>query len=121
MTNEPQSKFCKYFYHDLYDVIFIRQETTILPFYFFITITITIIIIIIIIIITITITIFSSFCFLSICLDVPHLTNEQYNLWKLTLRGHLNTDVQAGLELGTITIIIIIFLFFIISYYYYLV
>ena len=24
------------------------------------------------------------------------------NLWKLTLRGHLNTDVQAGLELGTL-------------------
>ena len=24
-----------------------------------------------------------------------------YNLWKLTLRSHLNTDVHAGLELGT--------------------
>ena len=28
-------------------------------------------------------------------------TLNTYNLWKLTLRGHLNTDVQAGLELGT--------------------
>ena len=27
--------------------------------------------------------------------------NIKHNLWKLTLRGHLNTDVQAGLELGT--------------------
>ena len=26
---------------------------------------------------------------------------KHINLWKLTLRGHLNTDVQAGLELGT--------------------
>ena len=30
-----------------------------------------------------------------------HTTLNTYNLWKLTLRGHLNTDVQAGLELGT--------------------
>ena len=30
-----------------------------------------------------------------------HITLNTYNLWKLTLRGHLNTDVQAGLELGT--------------------
>ena len=28
--------------------------------------------------------------------------HNTYNLWKLTLRGHLNTDVQAGLELGTL-------------------
>ena len=31
-----------------------------------------------------------------------HTTLNTYNLWKLTLRGHLNTDVPAGLELGTI-------------------
>ena len=30
-----------------------------------------------------------------------HTTLNTYNLWKLTLRGHLNTDVQAGLELET--------------------
>ena len=30
-----------------------------------------------------------------------HTILNTYNLWKLTLRGHLNTDVQAGLELGT--------------------
>ena len=28
--------------------------------------------------------------------------HNNINLWKLTLRGHFNTDVQAGLELGTI-------------------
>ena len=28
-----------------------------------------------------------------------HNILNTYNLWKLTLRGHLNTDVQAGLEL----------------------
>ena len=27
--------------------------------------------------------------------------NIKHTLWKLALRGHLNTDVQAGLELGT--------------------
>ena len=26
--------------------------------------------------------------------------NIKHNLWKLALRGHLNTDAQAGLELG---------------------
>ena len=31
----------------------------------------------------------------------PTKSHLLYNLWKLTLRGHLNTDVQAGLELGT--------------------
>ena len=31
-----------------------------------------------------------------------HTTLNTYNVWKLTLRGHLNTDVQAGLELGTL-------------------
>ena len=30
-----------------------------------------------------------------------HTTLNTYNLWKLTLRGHLNTDVQAEIELGT--------------------
>ena len=54
---------------------------------------------------------FLFFFFLSICLDVPHLhiaslaahtTLNTYNLWKLTLRGHRNTDVQAGIELGTL-------------------
>ena len=29
------------------------------------------------------------------------LAETHISLWKLTLRGHLNTDVQAGLELGT--------------------
>ena len=27
--------------------------------------------------------------------------NIKHNLWKLALRGHLNTDAQVGLELGT--------------------
>ena len=27
--------------------------------------------------------------------------NIKRNLWKLALRGHLNTDAQVGLELGT--------------------
>ena len=31
-----------------------------------------------------------------------HTTLNTYNLWKLTLRDHLSTDVQAGLELGTL-------------------
>ena len=48
----------------------------------------------------------------SVCLDVPHLTNERrthhcleahttlniYNLWKLALRGHLETDARTSLE-----------------------
>ena len=34
---------------------------------------------------------------------IQHIASRAHNikLWKLTLRGHLNTDVQAGLELGT--------------------
>ena len=31
-----------------------------------------------------------------------HNIKTHINLWKLTLRGHLNTDDQAGLELGTL-------------------
>ena len=38
----------------------------------------------------------SAYCQSSGAHNIKHI-----NLWKLTLRGHLNTDVQAGLELGT--------------------
>ena len=39
----------------------------------------------------------SAYCQSSGAQNIKHI-----NLWKLTLRGHLNTDVQAGLELGTL-------------------
>ena len=38
----------------------------------------------------------SAYCQSSGAHNIKHI-----NLWKLALRGHLNTDVQAGLELGT--------------------
>ena len=40
----------------------------------------------------------SAYCQSSGAHNIKHMVN----LWKLTLRGHLNTDVQAGLELGTL-------------------
>ena len=40
----------------------------------------------------------STYCQSSGAHNIKHI----YNLCKLTLRGHLNTDVQAGLELGTL-------------------
>ena len=43
----------------------------------------------------------ASLAILHIASLATHTTLNTYNLWKLTLRGHLNTDVQAGLELGT--------------------
>ena len=39
----------------------------------------------------------SAYCQSSGAHNIKHI-----NLWKLTLRGHLNTDDQAGLELGTL-------------------
>ena len=39
----------------------------------------------------------SAYCQSSGAHNIKHIKN----LWKLTFRGHLNTDVQAGLELGT--------------------
>ena len=39
----------------------------------------------------------SAYCQSSDAHNIKHI-----NLWKLTLRDHLNTDVQAGLELGTL-------------------
>ena len=37
----------------------------------------------------------SAYCQSSGAHNIKHI-----NLWKLALRGHLNTDVQAGLELN---------------------
>ena len=38
----------------------------------------------------------SAYCQSSGTHNIKHI-----NLWKLTLRGHLNNDVQAAIELGT--------------------
>ena len=40
----------------------------------------------------------SAYCQSSGAHNIKH---THINLWKLTLRGHLNTAVQAGLKLGT--------------------